>query len=63
VGKEKDYDRIFLRFLRSAFRDKYLLLDKRSFEGMLSELLRLEKRRLGYSGDLLVFVGMGNLAD
>jgi CRISPR/Cas system-associated exonuclease Cas4 (RecB family) len=63
VSEEKDYDRIFLRFLMGAFRDRYQLLDKRSLVGMLSELLRLEKRRLGLREDRLVFVGMANLAD
>jgi len=63
VNVEKDYDRIFLRFLLSAFRDKYQFLDEKSFEGMLLDLLRLEKHRLGYGENRLVFVGMANIAD
>jgi CRISPR/Cas system-associated exonuclease Cas4 (RecB family) len=63
VSEEKDYDRVFLRFLLSAFRDKYRLLDEESFEGMLLDLLRLEKHRLGYGENRLVFVGMANIAD
>jgi CRISPR/Cas system-associated exonuclease Cas4 (RecB family) len=47
----------------AAFRDRYQLLDKRSLVGMLSELLRLEKQRLGLREGRLVFVGMANLAD
>ncbi|MCC6003785.1 MAG: hypothetical protein LM590_05530 [Thermofilum sp.] len=63
MSEEKDYDRVFLRFLLSAFRDKYRLLDEESFEGMLLDLLRLEKHRLGYGENRLVFVGMANIAD
>ena len=63
MNVEKDYDRIFLRFLLSAFRDKYQFLDEKSFEGMLLDLLRLEKHRLGYGENRLVFVGMANIAD
>ncbi|MEM3583543.1 MAG: hypothetical protein QXQ95_07105 [Thermofilum sp.] len=63
MSGEKDYDMVFLRFLLSAFRDKYQFLDKKSLEEMLLDLLRLEKQRLGYGENRLVFVGMANIAD
>ncbi|WP_288007449.1 hypothetical protein [Thermofilum sp.] len=63
MSVEKDFDRVFLRFLLSAFRDKYQFLDKKSLERVLLDLLRLEKQRLGYGENRLVFVGMANIAD
>ncbi|MCC6065851.1 MAG: hypothetical protein LM576_07690, partial [Thermofilum sp.] len=50
-------------FVALTFKDGSLLRDSAKLRERLEELMKLEKRRLGFKETRLVFVGMANIAE